>query len=483
MPIREKIKSGLENVLNDIRKEFEMISKYLEIAEEFLMKKTEHLNRDEIEDKANELRVTLPESMIEFYEFFGNNNEVLKSFYQFKKLDEFEILHEGLIFGYGHYDEFMFGILLEQMSSEIPQILEYNYDRQKWFVKSLSYDIFFMNVACWQVFNTLPYIVTVIIKEEKLDSILDGKLSIISKEKLLYKGFDIYSYYNKEKNIVACYLVGTQELCMASCEYFYLESFKNELGLKLVWKLVKNGGDLIEDHVYEKSKDRKPSCNELKNKEIKMISKYLEIAEGFLLKKTEHLSRNIIENKANELGVTFPESMIEFYEFFGNNKKVLNSYFSFNNLDEFDIQNDGLIFGYAHQDEFMFGILLDQISHEIPQIHKYPYDRKRWYLESSSCLEFFLNVACWQVLNTMPNVAIADIEEKDLDNALEGKLSIICKEEPLLYKGYQVYSYYNKEKKILACYLKDIQELYVASNEFSCLESFDDESELGLDWV
>jgi len=212
-----------------------------------------------------------------------------------------------------------------------------------------------------------------------------------------------------------------------------------------------------------------------------MLTNYFEIVERFLRLKKDHLDRAEIEYRENQLEVKFPESMIDFYEFFGNNIEVLHAYYRIKKLEEFEIQNNGLIFGYGHQDENTFGILLNQMSFERPQIQKYDFNMKNWYVESSSCHRFFLNIACWQVLNTMPCIATVGIKESKLDNILDGKLSIISKERPL-YKSYDVYSYY-KEESILACYIAPLQELYVSSLDKIHLENIEDELKLELDWV
>lgn len=447
-----------------------MIATYLKIVEEFLIRKSIHVERKIIEQKAKELGIVFPEPMIEFYEFFGNNDEVLEAFHKFAQINEITIKYDGVVFAQWSTGKGMFGIVINDMPPVKVnpmgqnQVSAYYKEKNKWFAESISCARFFLNISYWQILNTLPYMGTVKIKESALDNSLGG-LTIVSGEKQLYKGYSIYSYFNTEKKLLACYFPSAQLLHVASMEKINLEKFENETGLKL------NCGN-------DEPKKKKGSLNQ---NEDKKISNYFEIVERFLLKKVEHIDRDEIVQKAKTLGIIFPESMVEFYEFFGNNSEVLQGYHEFYKLDEIYIKNDILIFGEWHQGQSLFGIPLNQLSNTDPQIFQYVSDEL--FNESKSCPSFFLNIACWQVLNTFSDAAYVELADEELSSVLKRRLSPISKEKGICKGSYRIYSYYNEKNSIIACYVADTQELHVASPEFLCLKKFEEQIGLELNWA
>ena len=65
----------------------------------FLNHDVEKLNVDDILAKGEELEVTFPNSLVRFYYYFGNCNEVLNGYYKFFKLEDIKIWHECIVFG------------------------------------------------------------------------------------------------------------------------------------------------------------------------------------------------------------------------------------------------------------------------------------------------------------------------------------------------------------------------------------------------
>jgi len=213
-----------------------------------------------------------------------------------------------------------------------------------------------------------------------------------------------------------------------------------------------------------------------------MISKYLRIITGFSEKGYCKLDRERILSKSNELDANFPEPMIEFYEFFGNNEEVLNAYYEFENIENIIIQNSGLVFGHTHQHVNLLGIKLEELSNKDPKINRFEKELNHWYAESVFSSGFFTNIACWQVLNTMPSIAKIKISEKELFKKVDGKLYPIS-EEKIIFKGYDLYSYFNVELGILACYLRQLEEFYIASKNDEIIEKFESDMNWDLDWL
>lgn len=457
-----------KNVIN--KQEVMMIAEYLEIIEEFLVDKSIHVERKIIEQKAKELGITFPEPMIEFYEFFGNNYKVLGTFHKFASINDICIKNDGLVFSQWSTGKGMFGILINDMPPLNVSLMgrnrvsAYYNDKNKWFADSISCARFFLNISCWQVLNTLQYRGTVKVKESIIDNSLGG-LTIISEEKQLYKSYTFYSYFNTEKNLLACYFPSGQLLHVASMEELSLVKFENDTGLKLERE---NAEPQIKKSSLNQSEDKK-------------ISSYLKILERFLPKKIEHVDRDLIVQKARTLGITFPESMVEFYEFFGNNAEVLQGYHEFYKLEEIIIQNENLVFGEWHQGQSLFVIPLAQLTNKNPQIYQDVSDKL--YIESKSCSNFFINIACWQVLNTFSDAAYVELTEEELNSTLKNGFSPINTEKSICIDSYRVYSYYSEKNNVIACYVKDTQEFHVASPNFLCLKKFEEQTGLKLDWA
>jgi hypothetical protein len=194
------------------------------------------------------------------------------------------------------------------------------------------------------------------------------------------------------------------------------------------------------------------------------------------------ISDNDIEETANRLRVQFPKPFVEFYKIFGNNTEVLKSFFEFERLEDIKIKNDAVIFCYAHQAQKTFGILIKDLNRENPPVKFVNAGDTEWCSACMISTSFFVNIACWQVVNSMPSVASINIAEDKLKCKIQEYLFPISNEKSIAL-GFNFYSFYNKEKKLLASYARDLGELYVASEDDSFLNKFESESGLELDWL
>lgn len=215
-----------------------------------------------------------------------------------------------------------------------------------------------------------------------------------------------------------------------------------------------------------------------------MISEYLEIINSYILDSNEPMKTSMAEteNKMKSLGIKFPKPFIEFYSYFGHNEQVLNAYYEFEKIGDFKIHNDALVFCYGHQKESLIGVLLKEIEKEDPTIKKTFLGYDEWYSECTLSSKFFVNIACWQVINTMPSIAMTRIDEDKFTEKIEEYLKPIS-EDKSIFLGYDSFSYYNKEKNLLACYLREAEEFYIASEDDSYLYDFEEESGMDLDWL
>lgn len=197
---------------------------------------------------------------------------------------------------------------------------------------------------------------------------------------------------------------------------------------------------------------------------------------------TDEIEPEIIDEKQKELGVEFPDAMKEFYQHFGNDIEVMSSFYIFDNINEIRIENEALTFGEKHEGMGRLGITLKHLSSDYQAVSWYDYSTKGWYSEGSICPEsFFFNNACWQLINTMESMAKVHISERDLDNLLGDKLKLFTNEKKYIM-GCDMLSVYGDD--ILGCYLKEYEELYLASQKGDdVLENIEECLHLDLDWL
>ncbi len=210
---------------------------------------------------------------------------------------------------------------------------------------------------------------------------------------------------------------------------------------------------------------------------LEIINSFVDNVNGL-----SAVSDDEIEEAANGLGVNFPKPFFEFYKLFGNNTEVLNSFFQFERLEDIKKENDAVVFCYEHQAQKTFGILLKDFNKENPPVKFVNAGDSEWCSACMISTSFFVNIACWQVVNSMPSVASIKIVEDKLRRKIEEYLSPISNEKSIAL-GFNFYSFYNKERKILASYARDLGELYVASEDDCFLNRFESESGLELDWL
>jgi hypothetical protein len=208
-----------------------------------------------------------------------------------------------------------------------------------------------------------------------------------------------------------------------------------------------------------------------------------EVIGSFLGDSSRAFQSNIdrLEEVGGQLSVRFPPPLTEFYRYFGDSNEVLKAFFDFHRIEDIGVSNDAVVFCQGHQTERMFGILLSDINKENPPIKLMDVGDEKWY---SACLfstSFFVNMACWQVVNVMPSMAKIEIDEDKLRSKIGAHLIPISQERNV-YLGYDFLSYYNHHRTILSSYPKGSGELFVASKDDVFLDEFESESGLELDW-
>ena len=118
----------------------------------YLNHSIETMSEDKILSKGKELGIILPNSLIRFYHYFGNCDEVMNGFYKFFSIEEIGILNEGLVFGINSENGIL-GIRLKDLNSENDPKVYYTYekynDEEHWFseLNHSGSEAFFFNIA------------------------------------------------------------------------------------------------------------------------------------------------------------------------------------------------------------------------------------------------------------------------------------------------------------------------------------------------
>lgn len=213
-----------------------------------------------------------------------------------------------------------------------------------------------------------------------------------------------------------------------------------------------------------------------------MMEQLFNRLEGFIINKNQKVNLDKIIEREKILNCIFPDSMKEFYHYYGENKEILTSYYIFDTLDEICIKNEGLVFGRNHQGINEIGIRKDKLVNADPQISKYVRELEGWYAESVFASSFFFNIACWQVLNQLPAIGVIHTTKEEFLSIVDKRMQFIGEDKRII-GAYDVISCIDKENNILACYLKEAEELYLGAREDEILISFEEKNQLDLDWL
>lgn len=207
-----------------------MLETLFKILDKYRNEISDYVDISIIEKKQKELSVEFSQSMIEFYTHFGNDNEVLTSFYVLDKVEDICIENDAVIFGEKHEGMGRLGIKLKNLDKRISW---YPYDLKKWYAEESVPLIFFFDTACWQVLNTMPSIAKVRLSRDKFEKLIGNHLKYLSEDKLLLLG-DVIPVLGND--ILGCYLVSDEELYLGTkASDNVLEEYEELLNLDLDW--------------------------------------------------------------------------------------------------------------------------------------------------------------------------------------------------------------------------------------------------------
>lgn len=195
----------------------------------------------------------------------------------------------------------------------------------------------------------------------------------------------------------------------------------------------------------------------------------------------EFISYDLIESKEKELGIIFPESIKEFYHYYGNDKIVKTADYVFDDINDIRIEDNALCFGYYNQGGSRLGIMIENIKRsKCPQVSYRSKDDFRWYCEEGVDVIFFFRSVCWQIMISMQGVARTEMDKKQFETLIGNDFEYLNGQKAfLLSPVIPIVS-----DKILGCYLVRDELLYLGTNEEDdVLNEFEEKYDLDLDWL
>lgn len=210
-----------------------------------------------------------------------------------------------------------------------------------------------------------------------------------------------------------------------------------------------------------------------------MLEELFKKTDAFRNKVTEYMETKEIEKREKELGVNFPDPMREFYQHFGKDKDFLSAYYIFDSLENVEIENNALCFGYKHQRSARLGIEISDLETKSQRVSFYLSERGKWYVEIGAAVIFFYQTAVWQIMNTMPSIARVPMSQKDFGLFANKEMKYLSNDK-LLMLGDKIPI---MGDEILGCYFRRDELLYLSAKEDEILETKEEIFNIDLDWL
>lgn len=188
----------------------------------------------QIEVCEEKLGLSLPTSLKEMYEIFGNDKEILNAYNSFSALDDLQIIDEAIVF-YELIDKYRrYGVLIKDLNREDPIVKLQQENDKTWYVEAKNLSEYILNNIFWQGINLKKIKAKIKINEENLEKNIKNILYKISEERKLSRGTK-YSYYDKEEKVMATYLHYEQILVLASDDRNKLEEIEKMMEVSFEW--------------------------------------------------------------------------------------------------------------------------------------------------------------------------------------------------------------------------------------------------------
>lgn len=430
----------------------------LEKYEKYRKEITPKLDMKIIEKKEEELGYKISDGLKVFYHYYGNDSSVLNGeYYIFDTIDKVQIEKDALCFANTKKEHVRIGMLTED--TDLYPGIVFNWHNDDIWYSEYSTDILFLySEACMNIIKSMAYSFEFNVKEKQFQSMLGESFELLTDN-------DLYMCsHNKvviSDDLLGCYCeIGSKLLIGTNKCPEILEQFKEKYELK---------------SANEKPVRIKP----VKKVSIADLNAEFEKLNVFRKTITEQMKKQEIEKKASELGVKFPESMISFYEFYGNDKEFLLSDAEMFTLKNITLDNGMICFGSLNQGTMRLGIKADDTS-EDPEVFIQYEGEENWEHYEYTSSVFFYETAVWQLVMHMQGIAQAEITKRKLGAMIKkGSFDVVDTGKNAVYSTFI-------SEKVLGIFINDEEcnMLYVGTNEEDeVLEQFGKTYKIDLDWL
>lgn len=212
-----------------------------------------------------------------------------------------------------------------------------------------------------------------------------------------------------------------------------------------------------------------------------MLQEMFDELNKFLIAVPPKVELSKINEKEKELGLIMPESMKDFYEYYGNDSSIFNAFYIFDKLDNICIEKNALTFGYTHQKINRLGITLEKLNSKFQSISFFSEELNNWFSEGAVFPEsFFFNIAGWHVLNLLPAIAKVELKNDEFEKLCQKNIQFFNIDKKYV-RGFKIITC--KCNEILGCYLREDEELYLGAQEDELLENLEKELKMDFDWL
>ena len=448
------------------------------------------IEKEKIELKAKELGVIFPVGLIAFYHYFGNCSKVLNGYYDFYPLENIRIWHNGIVFGVNDENGIL-GIKISDLEQSEDPAVFYG-DKNSETIISSDFDpvfhkfltqrfpnlkdnkvnenyvwyselnqgcsSFFFNIACTNILFNKPQIAKVSInRSDFYGKILNnGYLKSFTYDDNIIKKYQRCGCQSKYNGAIFVYFNLIERLFIGTDSKEDFEKISSKTG----WKIT---------NVLK---------TPIKNQKVSMIEYsviencYLSL-EKHLTFPIIHLNTELIKNRANELGLVFPKSLIDFYHFFGSYNDLLLSDIAFEKLENIYISNNTLVVAHSNEGILTYGFKLDSLNDSNLCISEFSDDKCIHEIRSFSSGAFFVNAVCNNIVFSKPSVVQIKINNKYFFSKIIDKRNVYSfTDDKSLKKGFFMCGCHDESNRIIGCYVgDDMDTLFLAKFKKPCYKT------------
>lgn len=198
-----------------------------------------------------------------------------------------------------------------------------------------------------------------------------------------------------------------------------------------------------------------------------MLAEAYSNLERFRTSISTTIDDSLIEKRARELGIAFPEMFKTFMRTFGNDDVIMNGDYTIYPLEDIYISDGKVCIGLIKQKGCRLAYDISKLKYPYPAV-EFELNPNEWFIHHGNDLEVFLEVVAWNLMMSMENTCKITIRENKL-KTLIGKAFNYIGEHKIFANGAVVIVY---SDDILGCYYPLSSKLFLGTNSENVLGKF-----------